>query len=1077
MSSLLPPVIIDFEGDAKRILATIGDVKAALADLAKGTHNVIIGGDSKPFQAVLAAVKSQIGNFSRQVHSTTIGADSKPFQTDFAAIKAELLRLVTTAQNVKLGANAKPFWQDVAMLHAEVLSMGKVSVPVDANVKAALAKIAVLRALVDETKLSMGIGLGVAGAAGLAGGAGAGGIGGLFGALGMGGGIGGLASFGTLAGVAGFGFEHLLTTLVGLIGSAIGGALGGGALALGSLGVGGVGMLTDLAGIGQASGDIHTVTADMTALNQAIAVYGKNSIEAQDATNQLKYDLSGFSQVARTAVLQAALAAEGFKSMFDKLTGPAEKTGAQIITSIIRMAEGFLPSIGKFAAENMLVIQKALGPLFTWLDSKHGGLGIFNELEEKFHKDLPIAMQAFDQGVELLVKTLGLIAPKTGGLIRDIDRLVTRLNTPAGFAKWSHDINDMIRLFHVWATFGKEVVSDIAAIFGKSAGLGSGIIQVLTTDLQQLHKAIESTAGGTSLSSLFTTHKAEVINLIQAVVQLGTAFTRTYLLIAPFCVSVVSALAKALGGLVNLINRVPGGAYVLGLTMIMGRMKLLGPLFTGATADAGLLARAFGALGKVSGLQAGFTAVRGALTALSGSMLVTKTTTAGLTVTTEELTVAQKALMTTGVLVVAAGVYELVKHFGVLRGLMISGAVAVGGLTIAMWALDSVPVVALIVAIGLGVAGLIAGIVELVKHWREVWRDIKDVAGAVWNWIKVAGPDAFGTLKNAVVRVTGDLEGAWTTVKRDTIRVWTDIVSFIASIPHRISAGLQDLGSLVAGVVGAAWRWFLRAVTSGTADVVNFVKSIPKMILKALGDLGTLLVGAGKDAVHGLARGMESVVADPVNAIKNVGKSILHGLSDAVSWMSPWGATEQAGRDAIAGLVLGLLKVNPAVTAMQDLAAKLLAIWKGQIALWQAVGVSLMQGLSAGITSAASQVAAAAVAASDKALSSAKAATKTASPSQLYAQLGADWMLGAIAGVRSEQSALTSALAAATAGALPHGAIGTGRYGSGAITMTNTYTINVRSGSNPNSVVAPLKQAFAAHDADLIRRIKAGASS
>jgi len=71
---------------------------------------------------------------------------------------------------------------------------------------------------------------------------------------------------------------------VGLLGSAAGAGLGGLALGGTALGVAGVGMGTDMAGIGQAIGDAKKYTADMNALNQAIAVYGQGSTEAALAT-------------------------------------------------------------------------------------------------------------------------------------------------------------------------------------------------------------------------------------------------------------------------------------------------------------------------------------------------------------------------------------------------------------------------------------------------------------------------------------------------------------------------------------------------------------------------------------------------------------------------------------------------------------------------------------------------------------------------------------------------------------------------------------------------------------------------
>ena len=101
------------------------------------------------------------------------------------------------------------------------------------------------------------------------------------------------AGVGSLGSLAGFGPEHLLMTLLGIGGSAAGGAIGGGLLAGGALGVAGVGMGTDLAGIGQAAGDIKATYASMQSLNTAIAAYGQNSAQAVAAQSTLNTNTRG----------------------------------------------------------------------------------------------------------------------------------------------------------------------------------------------------------------------------------------------------------------------------------------------------------------------------------------------------------------------------------------------------------------------------------------------------------------------------------------------------------------------------------------------------------------------------------------------------------------------------------------------------------------------------------------------------------------------------------------------------------------------------------------------------------------
>ncbi len=93
------------------------------------------------------------------------------------------------------------------------------------------------------------------------------------------------------------------------------------------------------------------------------------------------------------------------------------------------VGEKFLPTIGKYAASNLGVIKTDLEPLFSWLGSD--GLAIFTQMEQKFSADLPSAMGAFDNGIELLIKILGYASAAVGTLHRQrLDAFFTKWNTP-----------------------------------------------------------------------------------------------------------------------------------------------------------------------------------------------------------------------------------------------------------------------------------------------------------------------------------------------------------------------------------------------------------------------------------------------------------------------------------------------------------------------------------------------------------------------------------------------------------------------------------------------------------------------
>ena len=70
--------------------------------------------------------------------------------------------------------------------------------------------------------------------------------------------------------------------------------------------------------------------------------------------NQWMADLAPTTVAAIAAANNTATA---FHAMFDKVTGAAETTGANIISQVMVVAEKFLPTIGRFAAQNMTTIQ------------------------------------------------------------------------------------------------------------------------------------------------------------------------------------------------------------------------------------------------------------------------------------------------------------------------------------------------------------------------------------------------------------------------------------------------------------------------------------------------------------------------------------------------------------------------------------------------------------------------------------------------------------------------------------------------------------------------------------------------
>jgi len=548
--SFLPPVVVDVIGRDSDLVSTIARDKALLRDFADTEANAKVGIDTRPLLDGLARARVELATGVTSLNALASAATMSLSQRPGVSVGSD----IGTLFNRTGGTDA-----------AAVTALGGGS---------------------GRGGGGSGLLALMLGAAGFHGG------GSILSTLGWGGGFLGMAGIGTPLGLAGLGAEHAIMTGVGLTVSAAGGLLGGGLLGLGSLGVMGVGMGTDLAGIGQAAGDIKKVSQAQDQLNQAIAVYGPKSRQAAAAQTQYNLTLAGFSPVARAAVVQASQAAATFKDLFDKYTGPAEKTGAQIITSGIGVGETFLPTIGKFAAQNMGIIQGSLtgkGGLFSWLQNSSGtgGLGIFTDLENEFTKNLPTAMHMATQAFELFAKTVDTASHYSGGFVHTLDAFFTKYNNGAGLASWDAEIGRLIGDFRAWEGLVKLIAQDIYQLFHADSShnnlfpgyvsTSQAIVQNLTQMLQKLHDWETSVSGQTSMHNLFAAHKQEVIQLLQLLPPLVEVFGRMEMAIAPSLVQALSFLV----GLFNDLIRVPFLGTIIawgaGIAILAGKFNLLKP--------------------------------------------------------------------------------------------------------------------------------------------------------------------------------------------------------------------------------------------------------------------------------------------------------------------------------------------------------------------------------------------------------------------------------------------------------------------------------------------------------------------
>src|SRR5665213_1532535 len=500
------------------------------------------------------------------------------------------------------------------------------------------AKLAAIDALADRTMRDRnmnltstggGAGAGAAAAGAAAGGGSSGGggggsslLGGLLGASsgnkgGLGGllwqggsgksGFAGMASMFSIASLAGFGFEHVLTTVIGLAGS-LTEALGGGMLlALGKVGTAMVGMGSDMAVMMTARQNVTVLATAQTKMNDAIDQYGASSPQAVAATKAYKFAISELPPVLQKSTVATATMWNATKDQWQTGTAQAQVGAQGIMRQVLSVAQDYIPLIGKAASRNFGIISASIKPLMAWLAGPEG-MGIFQKLEDHFAKNLPTSIHAFTQGIELILKSMGFLSDYTGGLTKTIDNMLTKANSAEGFPKWEGTMGRMIGVWEKWKSLFKDVGKLLIDTFKQSVGLGTTIVTTLDSMVVQLDHWVTSTSGKASMHSLFAVHLQEIVSLLHLLPTLLGAFGSLYLGVAPLLTGLVAAIATLVGWMLKVPVAGTIMAWAVAITIMAKQMGILSPLLGGLGKLASLTGVS-GILNKIPGVNIGGSSV------------------------------------------------------------------------------------------------------------------------------------------------------------------------------------------------------------------------------------------------------------------------------------------------------------------------------------------------------------------------------------------------------------------------------------------------------------------------------------
>jgi hypothetical protein len=571
------------------------------------------------------------------------------------------------------------------------------------------------------------------------------------------------------------------------------------------------------------------------------------------------------------------------------------------------------------------------------------------------------------------------------------------------------------------------MISTIYNVFSSSKkpgqlGVGESIIQTLTGFLKQIDDFATSVKGKAALGTLLTVHKNEALGILDMIPPIAKALATVYGAIAPGLVEGITAFIKGVtAAIVTLsklkIGKLELGDWGVGLGLIALKLTGLGKVIGG-------LANALGRAALTTGLSA--------LAKLIGdnkfgqwlSSLAGKTGAASFPSAVTEF---------------AAAVTRFTASVGIGKG----GVGAVGGE--AGVAEES--------AIGGGIASKIAGALGTA------------LAGATALAIGYAIGDAINPKLGLSKKIAGYIS------KPPPTALQTDLNYLLTLGGKKQTTGVQKLESAdttnIAAMLAGKTQAQMAAILAGLTS-------------KQRQEVSRLMALLGMNMVDGVVSGVKGGVPKANAGIKAFIASVVAAANQAAGIKSPSTVFATLGRNLILGLNEGIKDKAPTVTPyLQNLWNAMLTYLKTLPSQMQVIGDQLMTGMAAGIRAGTPAAVAAAVAAAKAVEAATRSATGAKSPSVVYAAIGNDLMAGLAQGIKNGTSLAKSAMVTSLNTITPSAASLAGRGGVGgfgAVNVSNVYHITVQSTANPNSVVAPLKQAFDRHDADLIRRIKPGST-
>ncbi|MCZ1006326.1 phage tail tape measure protein [Streptomyces lydicus] len=380
--------------------------------------------------------------------------------------------------------------------------------------------------------------------------------------------------------------------------------------------------------------------------------------------------------------------------------------------------------------------------------------------------------------------------------------------------------------------------------------------------------------------------------------------------------------------------------------------------------------------------------------------------------------------------VVATATSWIAKHSGAAKvaAIIIGGVLvfAIAALTAGLYSMAAAAAVNPVTWIIVGVMALVAAIIYLATHWKQVWGVIKAVAAAVghavvaaWNWVADGTKSIWHSITSGISAawhgIGAFFASAWRTVTAPIVAGWNWLKSITSSVWNGIKAFFMKWWPLLLAIfappialVISIWNHFHTQITNTAKTVWNGIKAFFVAIWNG--------IKAAAGAVWGV---IKTVIVNPMKA---AWKSLMSVWTTIKGWLTQqWNLIKATAAFIWSGIKAGM--INPIVSAWHTISGTISSIAstisRGLHNAWNAVknigssflsiGRNIVMGIVHGVTGAAGSLFSSLQNLAEGALNSAKSFLGIHSPSRKFAEIGAYINAGLVQGLTGSAARVRSA--------------------------------------------------------------------